>query len=312
MTAHPHHLCFHTHVRRVDPTQTTTLRRAYERDLVRRFKELRRAIIIAIVADDVFGLLPKDAAQPLKVKTFARRPRKGEFAFERSDAKVGSFMDWITAAEYEGILEVSPGTSVRSAASKSWQNVYLQSAYQKGMASAGRNMAKQGVDVQDTWLQSAFNRPIHADRAGLIYTRNYTKLTGITDQMDQQISSVLSQGMVEGLGARAIARNIVDRVDKIGITRARALARTEIIEAHATASLNSYREAGIEGVTVLSEFATADDDKVCPQCQELDSLYGENGNPLPISQAEGIIPVHPNCRCAWLPVVVDPEGKVLR
>lgn len=312
MTIHPHNCSFHVHVNRVDPTRTTTLRRQYERAMVRRFKELRRAIIQAIVVDDVFGLLPTDAAQLPALKTFARRPRKREFAFDRKDAKVGSFMDWLDEAERDGILETSPGTSIRSAANKSWQNVYLQSAYQKGMASAGSNLRKQGVQVEDSWLQGAFMRPVHADRAGLIYTRNYRKLQGITDTMDAQISEVLAQGMVEGLGARALARAVVDRVDKIGITRARALARTETIAAHATASLNSYREARIEGVMVLSEFATAEDDKVCPQCEALDAKYGASGDPLPIDQAEGIIPVHPNCRCAWLPVVVDPEGKVLR
>lgn len=310
---------FHAHVNRVDPTRTTTLRKRYERDLKRRFRGLRRAIIEMIVVDDVFGLQNETATTSSPTALMARRtlharvrkPGKKAFAFTREDQKVSAFMDWIARAESQDILEVTPGTPLRQAASSSWQNVYLRSAYQKGLANAGAQMSRQGVTVEDSWLQSAFFRPVHADRAGLIFTRSFSQLSGITDAMDGQISRVLAQGIVEGIGARQLARRIADRID-VGMTRARVLARTEVIAAHAEASLNSYAEAGVEGVTVLSEFSTAEDDKVCPKCEELDALYGANGRPLPLNEARGIIPVHPNCRCAWVPVVVDPEGKVLR
>ena len=88
-------------------------------------------------------------------------------------------------------------------------------------------------------------------------------------------------------------------VDAIGVTRARTLARSEMTAAYAEAQLNTYEELGIEGVEVEAEFATAGDDVVCPECEELE------GKIYSIEESRGVIPVHPNCRCAWIPVVAE-------
>lgn len=270
----------------------------------RRFREIRKAIIETIVVNDVFGIV--DDAPAATIQVSARRPGRREFAFPRSDRKVQAFMDWLESESSKDILGVQLGTPIRSAASRSWQNIYIKAAYGKSMQKAAQRLKKQGVKVEDSWLEQAFNRPIHADRVGIIYTRTYRDLKGITSTMDTQISRTLARGLVEGVGARKLAREIVERVDKIGITRARVLARTEVISSAAEATLNSYKEAGVLGVETQAEFATAEDEQVCPQCESL------QGKIYPISEASGIIPVHPNCRCAWLPVVTDPEGKVLR
>ena len=136
----------------------------------------------------------------------------------------------------------------------------------------------------------------------MIYTRAFSDLDGITKTMDQKISRILAQGSGEGRAPLDIAKKINDRVKKIGITRSRLIARTEIISAHAEASLNAYEEAGIEGVEVEVEFTTAGDDVVCPECDVL------SGKSFTIAESRGVIPVHPNCRCAWSPVVVNGSG----
>lgn len=183
-----------------------------------------------------------------------------------------------------------------SSAASSWANIYIDTAYQKGIRDA---YAYMGL-TPPGGLSAAFGMPIHADRVGLIYTRNYAALEGITSSMDQRISRILAQGIAEGRSPNDIAGDIEDQVD-IGITRARTLARSEIMSAHAEASLNSFREAGIEGVSVLAEFATAEDDAVCPECEDLE------GKEFNLDEAEGMIPVHPNCRCTFIPVVQDVE-----
>ena len=278
---------------RRDPTRTTTIRQRYEKDLVRRFKVLRKAIKDLVGKEDAFGLRTN-------IRTNAK------FDFARSSDKVSAFMDWLETMERQGILEVSRGTRLASAAQGAWQNVYILSAYQKGLAQAAGLMRNAGADIEQRWIDAAFLRPIHADRVGLIYTRVYRDLEGITDAMDQQMSRVLAQGLSEGRGPNDIANDLADRVDKIGITRARALARTETISAHAEATLNTYEEAGLEGVEVLSEFTVTDDNVLCPICEDL------AGTEYTIEEARGVIPVHPNCRCAWLPVVQDARGVVLR
>ena len=284
-------LSFHDHSR-VDPTKTVTLRTRYERDLVRRFRAVAAAIRKAVGDDDLLAV--NDVRPPAR------------FDFKRDPEKVSDFMDWLRRMTADGILEVREGTPQRSAASRSWQNVYLRSAYQKGLAQAAGQMERAGAVVEATFVDAGFYRPIHADRVGLIYTRAFSDLKGITDAMDQKISRVLAQGIAEGVGPRVIAKRITDQVEGIGIVRARMLARTEVIRAHADATLNSFKEAGLEGVKVLVEFATAGDSKVCPRCAELD------GKVFKIAEAEGLIPVHPNCRCAFVPAVDDMRGVTLR
>lgn len=225
-------------------------------------------------------------------------PSPKQFAFERPSDKVQSFMNWIDEMIDEEILEIVPGTRVQSASQRAWQNVYLDTAYQKGMRDAARKIGAG-------YVGAAFNSPVHADRVGLVYTRAYRDLEGITDAMDQGISRVLAQAMAEGRGlgpglgpgSYDLARLLTKQVDGIGIVRARTLVRTEIIGAHAEATLNSYEEAGIVGVSVEAEFTTAGDNKVCEQCRGLE------GKVFSIEDARGVIPVHPRCRCAWNPVV---------
>lgn len=277
----------HTHAElKRDPTQTTTLRNRFEADAYKRLRTIKGRIRDAIIQADGFGL----------------KTNRGRFEFERTSAKVGAFMEWLREQEREQGFRLSEGTSVENAANKAWTATYIQTAYQRGIGSAAKNLRGQGVSVADSWEENAFNRPIHADRVGLAYTRVYRELQGITEAMDQQISRELAQGLAEGQNPREIARRLNNRVDKVGITRARALARTEVISAHAEASVNAYQEAGVEGVEVQAEFSTAGDDRVCEECQGLE------GTVYSLQEARGLIPRHVNCRCVLLPQVQNGTG----
>lgn len=258
---------------RRDPTRTTTLRKRFEGEAYRRFRSLKGRIRKEVAELDGFGL----------------KTNRGRFDFPRSDEKVGAFMEWLRQAQRDEILGVQQGIPVNRAARQAWTSTYIESAYQRGVAQSAAEMRAQGASVDQRWVNSAFNRPIHADRVGLAYIRAYEELEGITSAMDQQISRVLAQGIAEGRGPLEIASQINKRVDKIGLTRARVLARTEVISVHAEASLNSYEEAGVSGVDAKAEFATAGDARVCPECEGLE------GTVRPINEARGVIPVHPNC-----------------
>ena len=268
---------------RQDPSRTAMLRRAFEAEIYRRFRELKGKVNGALVSGDPFGL-------------------RVNFTFTTNPQKVAGFMQWLEDQVSLGILGVRPGTSVRTVGASAWTSTYIESAYQKGLARSASQMRAGGVKIGDRWIESALRRPIHADRVGLLYTRAFTELSGITQEMDRQLSRVLAQGAADGLAPAQIARNLNDRIDKIGLTRARTLARTEIIAAHAEATLNGFTEAGIEGVEVEAEWITAGDDVVCPECQALE------GKVFDLDEARGMLPVHPNCRCAWLPKVIGGSG----
>lgn len=287
---HPPHL-LRANARLKDPTRTTALRTRFEQDVNRRFARLRRIVTGAVVHHDILNL--RTNAVPAQ-----------RFDFPSDPAKVSGFMSWVRSESNKVILGTKNGTAVTSA-NDAWANVYLESAYQKGLAQAASSLTEQGVSVSPTWIDSAFFQPTHADRAGIIYTRAFDELKGVTKEMGDQMGAVLAQGIAEGRGPDAIAKMLTDRIDHIGRTRARLIARTEIISAHATATLNAYREAGAEGVTVQAEFTTAGDDDVCPECADLE------GEIYSLDDADGLIPVHPNCRCAFLPVVDNPDDLSL-
>jgi SPP1 gp7 family putative phage head morphogenesis protein len=152
--------------------------------------------------------------------------------------------------------------------------------------------------------------PFHIDRLGLLYTRTYNELKGITDAMDQQLSRVLAQGIADGDGPRLIARKMVGvitgRGEELGLRdslgrwipakrRAEILARTEIIRAHHVATIQEYRNWGVVGVHVKAEWATAGDDRVCSECASLE------GKIFTLDEIEPMLPLHPQCRCISLP-----------
>lgn len=274
-------------VKRYDPTNTGLIRRRFEADATRRIKTLAREAYTYII-EDPEGL-------DFGVHTNAPRKKQPRYAFSTSSEKVEAFKRWLKRQEKKGLLEVQIGT--RQGGNALWSDIYIESAYQKGVQSSGSNMRGGGVEVSERWIQDAFNRPIHADAVGLIYTRTYSDLEGISSAISSRLSGVLAQGVVEGIGSGALARRVAQEIPSIGLVRAKRLARTETVRAYSDSTLNAYEEAGMEGVEVLSELVTARDNKVCNICAALE------GKVYTITKARGVLPIHPNCRCAWLPVI---------
>jgi SPP1 gp7 family putative phage head morphogenesis protein len=61
------------------------------------------------------------------------------------------------------------------------------------------------------------------------------------------------------------------------------------------ATIQEYRNWRLAGVTVQAEWLTAGDDRVCERCASL------QGRIFTLDEIEGMIPVHPGCRCIALP-----------
>ena len=144
----------------------------------------------------------------------------------------------------------------------------------------------------------SFSQPIHLDAILTLYIREYAALQNITDAMRGQIARVLTEGVQEGLNTRTIAANMVDRVDKIGITRARLLAQTETIRAYNIGSINEGERVGEEaGVEVLYLWQSSEDGRVRPQHAEWNQDLMKKKTALArIGE--------PNCRCGIEPTVV--------
>lgn len=292
-----------------DPTRTKSLRDAFVRDMNSRFNYLIREIRKAIVDEDVFGL------KVSKPTVFAT-PGENAFKFERSQDKVKKFMDWLQREVDAKVLEVRTIPQIGSAIETPWTNKYIYDSYKRGVIRSRYELRKSGYDVaalgSTTTITATLGTPFHLDRVGLLYTRTFQDLKGITAQMDTQISRILAQGIADGDGPRLLARKLVATIqgggEDLGLTdtigryipakrRAEILARTEMIRAHHAATIQEYRNWGVPGATLQAEFVTAGDDRVCQQCKDAAA-----SGPYTLDQIEPMIPLHPQCRCLALPL----------
>lgn len=300
------------YVNNYDPTRTLYLRNSFVSDMNKRFRKLRGVIRRAIIKEDCFGLVS------LKILLEPVTPGVKAFDFPRSGDKITAFMKWLKKQEQVELLEVFEQPQFGEAIENAWTNKYIQSAYQRGLLHARQEMIKSGYKVPSLektgGLEAAFYQPFHLDRVGILYTRVFNDLKGITDAMDQQISRVLSQGITEGKNpvqlARLLTKTITGPDGDLGLTdtlgrfipaqrRALLLARTEIIRAHHQAMIQEYKNWRLEGIRIKAEWKTAGDGRVCPECSSLEGIV------YTLKEAESLLPAHPQCRCIALPLSLD-------
>ncbi|AUX08924.1 hypothetical protein AArcSl_1293 [Halalkaliarchaeum desulfuricum] len=273
-----------------DPTRTRTLRGDFEAEVNKRFRALKGDVREAVEELDVLHLGSQQAVN--------QAPNPRDFEFLSDSEKRQRFQAWLRERIDEGILETTDESAIRSG--DAWHSQYVQKAYAKGVTDTGANLRQAGVDAEKLDnLEQVFNQPIHSSKIEILYTRAYDGLEGITQEMDTQISRELSNAISQGWNPRKAASELNDRVDAVGMNRARTLAQTEIIHCHAEGTLDRLESEGFTEVQADVEHRTAGDNRVCPQCASL------QGNTYTIEEARGRLPIHPRCRCAWVPIVDD-------
>jgi SPP1 gp7 family putative phage head morphogenesis protein len=283
-------------INQYDPTRTITLRANMVHESNRRFNIITTLIRNAVVERDVFGLKPR-------IHTFEQLPEKA-FEFVTDARKVEEFTYWLERQVKRGLLD-------------GWPNKYITDAYKRGILRALEEMRKAKYKVpllaeiggEDVILTLS----PHINTLELLYLRVTSELKGITSQMEQQIARVLAQGFVNKDSYVKLAKKLVATINGKGLgdlsltdilgrfipaqRRAEMLARTEIVRAHHLAMVNEFRRWGVTGVTVIAEWQTAGDLRVCPICAS------REGKIYTLDEVEGMIPVHPNCRCFITPLI---------
>lgn len=271
-----------------DPSKTTTLRQAFMRSMARRILALKRGIRKWLVEEDELGLVPR--------KPFKLSIHKKTFQFTSSPDKILAFRQWFQRQVDEGILEVDQRE-------QPWSNEYVNSAYRKGLVHSyleGKRGfltdARAYSATEREFLREAFASPETTSKIQMIYTRTYNNLKGFSDEMSTQTSRILADGLAKGLHPEQIAEDMFFSIDGLSQKRAMVIARTEVIHAHAEGQLDGYEKLGVEQVGADVEWSTAGDSRVCERCSTMEGVVYK------IEEARGKIPLHPNCRCAWIPI----------
>lgn len=230
----------------------------------------------------------------------------GRWQFASDPEKVRQFKAWLRR-EMEGELT--------SRSERELWEAYTKLGLQKGAGRAfddTRRPQRVAAELsgksdfylgsRDEFLRSAFNRPVAIEKVQLLASRSFDELENVTTATATRMTRHLTDGLVKGDSPRDIARDL-DRDLDIGENRSLVIARTEIVRAHAEGQLMALEELGVEEVGVVVEWSTAGDDHVCELCQPLEGVV------LKIDEAKGMLPRHPNCRCAWLPANVGEDSK---
>ena len=283
-----HHSHSHTPsinaVLRQDPTRTLTIRNRFEAENKRRWGR-------------VLKRLREFMAQAPLLMT------NEEFDFPTGPLQTATVLDFLNEAVRTEVIDPKEaGRVLREKGAQptpgNWVEGYLYSSYKKGVRRAESEVNKRLPKGNKVGLmEGALKRKNHQDKLTQILGRVYTDLDNVTEAMEAGIRREIALGLEGGEGTEKIAKRIEGRVEKIGRTRSKVIARTEVIRSHHVANIATYREAGVEGVVVQAEFSTAGDQRVCPECEALE------GKRYTVTEIENVIPVHPNCRCVALPIV---------
>lgn len=274
-------------VTRADPTRTTLIQSAFVADITTRQERLKEAVVRFIKTDDELGLT-----------TNVRR-----YEFLTSDKKLATFSTWLQGQIDADLLSLIGQTDPENP----WTAEYVASAYRQGMIRAyvDSHKADLAADAefynksQAAFLRSSFNAPEAMEKVKLLATRVFEDMKGLAAAEKNQLNRILAEGMANGEGVDAITRDMVDTIDGMSRGRASTIVRTETVRAHAEGQLDAFAAMNIEELVVMAEWSTAGDDAVCPECDDLDGIV------MTIDEARGLLPRHPNCRCAWIPA--DPD-----
>lgn len=269
---------------RADPTGTIGIRRAYHNDLTKRLNAVR---------DDLLAELDP-AIWPHKT---ARQ-------------RVADIRRWLNDAIARYVDRHDVATN------EPWAAKYVRQAYQQGaqrayagvMAAAGKPLhtgpkleQAQARDRQAAFMMGLKRR----------YEETGDLLVDMADNNVQTIASAVKDWVLKD--ALTLIRT-KQSMTKLKAAIRNAFSRTlankgalgvndDAIAAHAEGQLDAFEDLGVPAVGIRAEFKTVGDQRVCPECKSME------GQVYSIEEARGIIPVHPRCRCSWVPVVYRKRVK---
>lgn len=115
----------------------------------------------------------------------------------------------------------------------------------------------------------------------------------IGEESASRLAKILADGYQSGKSTADIANDIQAEFDTFSSTRANVIARTEVMSASAQGAIEGYKESGVVSKV---KFYTAEDERTCDYCDNYNNEIFNIGEQIPI-------PLHPNCRCTWIPIV---------
>ncbi|MDD5510896.1 MAG: phage portal protein [Dehalococcoidales bacterium] len=124
-----------------------------------------------------------------------------------------------------------------------------------------------------------------------------TRIGWAAEQVGEETARKLAAALAVGYGEGESIPDLAKRIREVFVDcdrrRSILIARTETLSASAQGAIEGYKEADLE----KAEFMASMDERLCEDCEAMDN------ETFTLDDCQGILPLHPSCRCCWLPVV---------
>lgn len=128
------------------------------------------------------------------------------------------------------------------------------------------------------------------------------RLWSNTDKLAQTVKREIVNGMIQGINLQTMAKRVSERFETAKKNDVERLLRTEVNYTLNQATLDGYKEAGIEKY----EFSATLDSRTSQICSE---LHGEVFEIKKVAVGLNYPPMHPRCRSTTIPII-DYESLV--
>lgn len=299
-----------------DPTGTADIRRRYGALAGMKFRRLRTILFNAIVQQDILGLKPQTVS-PLALAGAAGNMQLG-------------FQTWLDSTLKKVVVE-NDGA---------WLRPMIASAYVRAINRGMRLSKPVGPENQDQSnmisslhalavielqgvCEAVSQRVMRAVNIALIHGQSHRAAFEDMDKALRVIGMARTKTMIELMVVKAHSTGTLDQFEVAGVSRVGVVpevkllqdaprrgtgpgSRTSKEEPPSRRTVQRIRRAQrrVEQFQMVN-VETAGDDDVCDECEDI-----ESGGPYTIDEARSLIPAHPNCRCAFVPVDEPDEWEM--
>lgn len=153
------------------------------------------------------------------------------------------------------------------------------------------------IGKEDTYIPYDVTRTVQ---------RNVAKFTqSMLDTDREALSNLITDGLDEGLSVPEIRGSITAKFDDISKVQSQRITRTEVMRASNMGNLDAFKQSGVvEAKQWLTAGATDECAAYEGLTETLDSGFYSSDNEF----QDGDPPLHPNCRCVLIPVIVGEEA----
>jgi len=165
-------------------------------------------------------------------------------------------------------------------------------------AKLGKRFAAKKVGLGAKETRALLRLPSTEAAAQRMFGRQELLLTGLSDKIANDVRETMAVGLFNKKTKAELAELVSKKFD-LSLSRARTIAQTEVVRAMADSSLDAYMVMRFQKVSVQAEWTLNVNGSAAP-CPLCEARAGES---YTLSSARGLIPLHPNCQCGWVPLI---------